>query len=149
MLMRVTFGRVAWVVLALVMAAAAGGVGYMWGRSQQFGTMIELLQMEAAGNLTQRVEALSMLRMGDVPGAITRLESEVDTLTVNVALNRGADRNALAYVKTYLSVAPPSPARAQRLSPALDGVPTLTLDECQTALRALLASARERTPKEN
>lgn len=113
----------------------------MAGRSQQIRAMIQILQAEAGGNLTQRVEVLSLLRMGDVSGAITRLESEADILTVNIAANRGADRQALAYVKTYLSVAPPSPARAQRLSSALEGVSTLRLDQCRTALRALLVAA--------
>ena len=140
--MRITFPRPAWIVLALVVAAAAGAVGYVAGRNQQHRAMIDLLQINAAGNLTQRVEVLSMLRMGDVPGAITQLETEADSLTVTMAANPGVDRQALAYVKTYLSVAPPSPARAQRLSPALEGVQTLTLDQCQTALKALLVSAK-------
>lgn len=104
--------------------------------------MIDLLQINAAGNLTQRVEVLSRLRLGDVSGAITQLETEADSLTVTMAANPGVDRQALAYVKTYLSVAPPSPARAQRLSPALEGVQTLKLDQCQTALKALLVSAK-------
>jgi hypothetical protein len=111
--------------------------------------MIDFLQINAAGNLTQRVEVLSLLRMGDVSGAITQLETEADSLTVSMAANRGADRQALAYVKTYLSVAPPSPARAGRLSPALEGVPILKLDQCNTALRALLASKLHLTSKWN
>ena len=132
--------RSAWIGLVTAVAIAAGGLGFVAGRSQQIGAMIRMLQVEAAGNLTQRIEVLSLLRMGDVPGAITHLENEADLLTVNIAANRGADRQALAYMKTYLAVVPPSPIRAQQLSPALEGVPTLNLDQCRTALKALLAS---------
>ena len=132
--------RAAWIASALALAIAAGSIGFVAGRSQQIRAMIQMLQAEAAGNLTQRVEVLSLLRMGDVSGAITHLESEADILTVNIAANRGADRQALAYMKTYLAVVPPSPARAQQLSPALEGVPTLKLEQCRTALKALLAS---------
>ena len=140
-MVRIGLSRAAWISFAIALAVAAGGLGFVAGRSQQIRAMIQILQAEAGGNLTQRVEVLSLLRMGDVSGAITRLESEADILTVNIAANRGADRQALAYVKTYLSVAPPSPARAQRLSPALEGVSTLRLDQCRTALRALLVAA--------
>jgi hypothetical protein len=104
--------------------------------------MIASLQIEAAGNLTQRIEALSLLRMGDVTAAILRLESEADQLTQGIALNPGADKRVLAYVKTYLSVAPPAPSRAKELSTALDGVPTLDPSQCKTALKALLLSVK-------
>ena len=137
---RIGVRRAAWIGSALALAIAAGSIGFVAGRSQQIRAMIQMLQVEAAGNLTQRVEVLSLLRMGDVSGAITHLESEADVLTVNMAGNRGADRQALAYMKTYLAVVPPSPARAQQLSPALEGVPTLKLEQCRTALKALLAS---------
>ena len=147
--MRIAFGRASWIVMTLVVAAAAGGFGFMWGRGQQIWANIAVLQGDAAGNLTQRVEVLSLLRMGDVSGAITQLERETDSLTVSMAANPGVDRPALAYVKTYLSVAPPSPARAQRLSPALEGVPTLKLEQCRTALRALLVAAQERAGKQD
>ena len=80
--------------------------------------------------------------MGNVPTAIANLESEADQLTQSIALNPGADQRVLAYVKTYLTVAPPSPSRAKELSPLLDGVPTLDPSKCKTALRALLLSAK-------
>ena len=146
-MMRIAPSRASWVFLTPVIAALAGGSGFLWGRGQQIRGTINLLQIEAAGNLNQRIEVLSLLRTGDVSGAITQLESEADNLTVSVAANQGADRQALAYVKTYLSVAPPSPARAQRLSPALEGVPTLRLEQCRTALRALLVATQERAGK--
>jgi hypothetical protein len=133
---RIAIERAAWIVLAV----AAGSVGFLSGRSEQIKATIALLQVEAAANLTQRIEVLSLLRMDDVPGAITRLESEADGLTTSIAANRGADQRALAYVKTYLSVAPPSASRARALSAALEGVPTLNPDKCETALKALLLS---------
>lgn len=104
--------------------------------------MIGLLQTEAAGNLTQRIEVLSLLRMNDAPAAILRLESETDQLAHSIARNPAADQRALAYMKTYLSVAPPSPARAQELNTALEGIPTLAPSQCETALKALLLSAQ-------
>jgi hypothetical protein len=131
-------GRAAWVLLAVV----AGVGGYAAGHRQGHQRMIGALQIEAAGNLTQRIEALSLLRMSDVSAAIVRLESEADLLTQTIAQNPGADKHALAYVKTYLSVAPPSPSRAKELSTALEGVPVLEPGKCQSALKTLLLSAR-------
>jgi hypothetical protein len=131
----------AWVLLAIV----AGGVGYLAGSSRQIRASIRTLQVEARGNLIQRIETLSLLRMGDVPGAIDRLESEADRLTVSMAANPGADEHAIAYMKTYLSVAPPSPDRERALSAALAGVPVLEPGRCNSGLRALLLSARPAT----
>jgi hypothetical protein len=82
--------------------------------------------------------------MGDVPAAILGLESEADQLTRSIAKNPGADQRVLAYVKTYLSAAPPSPSRTKELSTALDGVPVLDPSQCSTALNAFLLSAKGR-----
>ncbi len=131
-------GRAAWVLLAIV----AGVGGYAAGSRQGHQTMIRELQTEAAGNLTQRIEVLSALRMGDSLSAIVRLESEADQLTQTIAQNPGADQHALAYEKTYLSVAPPSPDRAKELSTALEGVPVVEPGKCNSALKALLLSAK-------
>ena len=56
---------------------------------------ISALQTEATGNLTQRIEVLSLLRMGEVPTAIVRLESEADQLTRTIALNPAANQLVL------------------------------------------------------
>jgi hypothetical protein len=56
----------AWILLAIV----AGGTGYAAGSRQGHQAMMTRLQIEAGGNLTQRIEALSLLRIGDVPAAI-------------------------------------------------------------------------------
>jgi hypothetical protein len=130
--------RMAWILLA----SAAGVTGYAVGSRRDHQRMISALQLEAAGNLTQRIEVLSLLRMGDVPTAILRLESEADQLTRSIARNPGADQRALAYVKTYLSVVPPSPSRAKELSTALEGVRVLEPSKCDTALKALLLSGK-------
>ena len=135
---RIGIRRAGWIVLAI--ATGVGGYAAGSRRSQQ--ALVASLQIEAAGNLTQRIEVLSLLRMGNVPTAIANLESEADQLTQSIALNPGADQRVLAYVKTYLTVAPPSPSRAKELSPLLDGVPTLDPSKCKTALRALLLSAK-------
>ena len=121
----------------------AGGFGYVAGRSRQIQATIKMLQMEAGGNLIQRIETLSLLRVGDVPGAIDRLESEAGGLTVRMAANPGAHQPALAYMKTYLSVAPLSPDRDKALSAALAGVPVLEPGKCNTGLKALLLSAKK------
>jgi len=105
--------------------------------------MIASLQLEAAGNLSQRIETLSLLRVGNAQGAINRLESEADLLTVTIAKNPDADQRVLSYMKTYLSVAPPSPDRGKKLSPVLAGVPILEPGNCQTGLRELLLSAKK------
>jgi len=129
----------AWILLALL----TGVAGFAVGQRQGHQALIGSLQVEAAGNLGQRIETLSLLRIGDVQGAIHRLESEADTLTVSIANNPGADRRALSYMKTYLSVAPLSPDRDKTLSAALAGVPVLEPGECKTGLRALLLSVKK------
>jgi len=131
-------GRVAWVLLAIV----TGIGGYAAGSRQSHQAMIGTLQVEAAGNLYQRIEVLSLLRMGETSAAILRLEREADILTRSIAGNPGADPRVLAHVKTYLSVAPPSPSRAKELSTALEGVPVLEPGKCDSALKALLLSAK-------
>ena len=133
-----TVTRAVWILLAVV----TGVGGYAIGSRQGHQSMISALQVEAAGNLTQRIETLSRLRIGDVPAAILQLESEADLVTQNIANNAGADQRVLAYMKTYLSVAPPSPAREKELSNALAGVPVLEPGKCKTALKALLLSTK-------
>jgi hypothetical protein len=130
--------RAAWVLLAII----TGVGGYAVGSRQAHQTMIRTLQVEAAGNLTQRIEALSLLRTGDVPAAIGRLDREVDVLTKTIAANPGADQRVLAFMKTYLSVASPSPSREKELTTSLEGVPVLDPGKCNTALRALLLLAK-------
>jgi hypothetical protein len=131
----------AWVLLAI----SVGGVGYLAGSSRQIQASLKMLQTEAGGNLIQRIETLSLLRMGDVPGAINHLESEADWLTVTISKNPGAEQRALAYMKTYLSVAPLTPDRDRAVSAALTGVPVLEPSKCDTGLKALLLSAKPAT----
>lgn len=135
---RTWIGPAVWILVAL----GAGSFGFLSGRSQQIEATIRMLQIEAAGNLVQRIETLSLLQMGDVDGAIARLESEADGLTVSIASNPGSDQRALAYMKTYLSVVPPSQSRARALEPSLAEVATLGPSQCETALKALLIAAQ-------
>lgn len=128
--------RAAWVALAVAAAAA----GYLAGSRQGHQATIRALQTEAAGNLTQRIEALSLLQTGDVPTAIMRLEEEADQLTLSIASNDGADRRVLASAKAYRSVVPPPPSRAEELSAVFEAVPTLDPSQCSSALRTLLLS---------
>ena len=136
---RTAISRAAWILLAI----ATGVTGLAVGQRQGHQGMIRLLQVEAPGNLTQRIEVLSFLRIGDAPEAINRLESEADTLTRTIALNPSADQRALAFMKTYLSVAPPSASREKQLSSALKGVPVLQPGQCNSGLKALFLSAKK------
>ena len=131
------------VAALILLPLAAGVVGFALGQRQDHQAMMRLLQGEASGNLTQRIETLSRLRMGDDSGAIRRLESEADSLTLSIASNPSADQRALAYMKTYLSVAPPSAAREKQLSAALQGVAVLEPGKCDSDLKALLISAKK------
>jgi hypothetical protein len=130
--------RAVWMIVA---AACAVG-GYATGNRQMHGWAIGMMQREASGQLTQRIEALSQLRLGDTNGAAAQLDAEVDTLIVGMSRNAGADRQALASAKTYFSVVPPSPDRADVLSPLLADVPVLAPGQCTNALSALLRAQR-------
>lgn len=88
------------------------------------------------------MEALSLLRLNDVPGAIQQLESELDQLTQSIAQNEGPRKGDLAAAKTYLSLVPPSDARKTLLTPLLEGVPVLRRSECRSALQAPLRSVK-------
>jgi len=132
------------IVAAWILLSVATGVGgLLFGRGLGFSDVVKRMQQEAAGNLSQRIEVLSMLQMGNVTSAITQLEREADLLTTGIASNPGANTRVLAYVKTYLSAAPPSPSRATALSAALAGVSVLEPSNCKTALRTLLESKKK------
>jgi hypothetical protein len=130
---------VAWILLAVI----TGASGYVLGRWQGHGALMGMLQAEAAGNLVQRIETLSLLRLGNTTAAIAQLESETDTLAVTIANNQGADQRALSLMKTYLSVAPPSPARDKALSGVLAGASVLSPGTCTTALKELVLSSQK------
>ena len=134
-----TTGRtpVVWTVLAGLVAASTYLTGVYHG--QQRG--IQLLQSEAAGNLTQRLEALSLLRMGDTVGAVARLEDEADQLAVSIATNPSADRRVLISAKAYRSVVPPSPARRDELTALFATVPAPQPVDCNSALRRFVFGA--------
>jgi hypothetical protein len=85
-----SFGRLLW-ILAVV---AAIGVGYLAGLQEGQKRAVRMLQTEATGNLTQRVEALSLLQLGQVSRAVAQLEQEADQLTLSIAGNQDADRRA-------------------------------------------------------
>ncbi len=136
---KTTLTTAAWISLSVVIGVG----GFVFGKGLGFKAVVQRMQLEAAGNLSQRIEVLSMLQMGDVSAAITQLEREADLLTTGIAANPGANTRVLAAVKTYLSVAPPSAARAAALSSALSGVSVLQPRNCATALRALLESGNK------
>jgi hypothetical protein len=127
-------------VLRLCVVLAAIAFGYLAGLLQGQKQMMRMLQTEAAGNLTQRVETLSLLRLGDVSKAIANLEQEADQLTLGIAGNQGADRRVLLTAKAYRSVVPPPMSRASDLAAVFDPLPTPKPSECGSALQLLLKS---------
>lgn len=126
-----------WLVF-LVIVSGIGG--YAVGSRQWYRWATDMFQLEAKGTLVQKIEELSFLKMGDVDSAVRQLESEADLLTVAVARNPGQNKEVLSYVKTYLSLVPPSEERARVLSSYLEGLPTLKPNQCKTALNALMKS---------
>jgi hypothetical protein len=93
-----------------------------------------MLQSEAAGNLTQRLEALSLLRLDEATAAIARLEDEADQLALSIAANGGADRRALISAKAYRTVVPPA-ARRDELNALFAALPPPEPAHCDSALR--------------
>ena len=129
-----SFGRLLW-IMAVV---AAIGVGYLAGLHEGQKRAVRMLQTEATGNLTQRVEALSLLQLGQVSRAVAQLEQEADQFTLSIAGNQGADRRVLLAAKAYRTVVPPPPTSASDLAAVFDTIPTPKPSECGTALQLLL-----------
>jgi hypothetical protein len=120
----------------VVLASIA--LGYLAGLRQSQQQIIIRLQVEAAANLTQRLETLSSLRLGDVSKALTNLEQEADQLTLGIAGNQGADRRVLLSAKAYRSVVPPPASRAKELAAVFDTLPEPRPSDCGNALQLLL-----------
>src|SRR5262245_29671919 len=95
--------KTAWLFLAV----AAAATGYVTGLRQGQIATIAALQTEATGNLTQRLDVLSLIRIGDTAAGVLRLEEEVDHLTLSIAANRSADRRVLINAKAYRTAVPP------------------------------------------
>lgn len=124
--------------LWLFVALAGIAFGYLAGLRQGQQQTMRMLQAEAAGNLTQRVETLSLLRLGDVSKATAHLEQEADQLTLGIARNQGADRRVLLTAKAYRSIVPAPASRAKDLSAVFDTLPTPKPSDCGSALQLLL-----------
>lgn len=128
----------------LVLLVIAVGVGYLAGIRQGQISTDEWLRREAEGNLTQRIEALSLLRIGDTPAAIERLEAQADQLTLGLARNADDHRAVLAMAKAYRKIAPPPASREKELAAVFAPLPDLRPGQCSTALRKLMLSAEGR-----
>lgn len=115
-------------------------LGYLAGLREGQQQTIRRLQVEATANLTQRLETLSSLRLGDVSRALANLEQEADQLTLGIAGNQGADTRVLLSAKAYRSVVPPPPSRAKELGAVFDTLPTPQPADCGNALQLLLKS---------
>lgn len=142
-----TIKRLIKTTIIVVVICAGAVVGYLAGSQRAHEMSIRRLQLEASGNLGQRIEALSLLRLGDTPTAIERIESEVGQLGRSIALNRDSDRRILAVLKTYLSVVPQSGSGLHDLSSVLADVPVLEASQCDSALRQLLVVTEAQASK--
>lgn len=121
----------------VLVVAAAVGVGFAAGRLDQNRLLMTTLLIEATGDLTQRIELLSLLRAGDSNQAIRQLENQVDTLVESLAAN-GVERSALAAAKAYRKVVPPPPERREAMAAIFKSVPDVKMEHCATGLRQLL-----------
>lgn len=121
-----------------VCAIIIGCAGYILGTQAAHREAIRRLQVEASGNLAQRIEALSLLRMADSSAAIAQLEGEVAQLATTIVANPEVDRHSLSMLKSYLSGVPANSTRPELHSLGLDAYPLLAPRECPSALRALL-----------
>lgn len=124
----------------LFVVTALTALGYLAGLREGQQQTIRRLQIEATANLTQRLETLSSLRLGDVSRALANLEQEADQLTVGIAANRGADTRVLLSAKAYRSIVPAPATRAKELAAVFDTLPTPQPRDCGNALQLLLKS---------
>ena len=123
-------------LMVILMVAAAG---YLVGLQRGQVATMRALQAEAAGNLSQRIEVLSLLRTDASLAAISRLEEEADQLAVSMGANATPNRDALVQAKAYRSAVPPPPARERELAAVFATVPDPKPSECSSALQKLLA----------
>lgn len=123
------------ICLALLIGST---IGYAVGNQKGRSTALRMLTIEAGGNLTQRLEVLSLMRSGNPDRAITELEDQVDTLTLTLAANR-VQPKVLSTVKAYRAIIPSHDRRAE-LDAILADVPDLGDADCPSAVRAFLAA---------
>ena len=128
--------RVQFVVILMVAAA-----GYLVGLQRGQSATMRALQVEAAGNLSQRIEVLSLLRTDEPLAAISRLEEEADQLTLTIGANAEADREVLVTAKAYRSAVPPPPSRQAQLAAVFAALPDPQPNKCSSALQKLLAKS--------
>lgn len=121
---------VGWMLLVVAVATSTYVAGLYQGQRRG----IQMLQTEAAGNLTQRLEALSLLRLGNSSAAIARLEGEADQLALSIAANAAADRRVLVSAKAYRSVVPP-PALRDELNALFATLPAPEPAHCAASLQ--------------
>jgi len=133
--------RLRWLILVVIVGAA----GYLGGLRQGQISTDEWLRREAEGNLTQRIEALSLLRIGDITEAIARLEGEADQLTLGLARNAEGHRAVLAMAKAYRRIAPPPASHEKELTAVFASLPDLKPGQCSNALQKLMLIAQDRS----
>lgn len=136
---RVSVRSVAFWILTMVLAVLAG---FAFGNRRASADTLSALQTEAEGNLTQRIEVLSLLRTDSLSRAIQMLEEQTDYLITTIAANPGHNRDALVMAKAYRMAVPPPASRAEELNRVFSQLPVPRREQCLPALRILI----ERTP---
>jgi len=138
-----------WTGLFLVLVLGGFCVGYVVAHNQEFSTGMERLRVETAGNITMRVQALSLLRTGDIDGAIKSIEDSMDQgirtlpLSQDYAQLPSGSQRSLMVAKIYRTAFPPKSADvASTLAP----VPLISADHnyCSAALAKIARIAHER-----
>lgn len=135
--------------LFLVFVVGGFCVGYVVAHNREFSAGMERSRVETAGNIALRVQALSLLRTGDIDGAIESIEQSVDrgicTLPMlqDYAEMPNGSQRSLMVAKIYRTAFPPKSADvAATLAP----VPLISADHncCSAALAKIARIAHER-----
>ena len=122
-----------------VAVALAALIGFSAGSSRGVGRCLEALGTEAAGNLVQRIEALSLIRTGDTAEALTGLEAQVDHLALTLAASSGQHNAALSIAKAYRQAVPAQGSTSDELAMVLSRLPAPEPRYCSPALRTLMS----------
>ena len=113
----------------VVLALAVGAVGgFALGQRQGLDWGLGFLKLETYGGLTQRVEAASLIRVGDVDGALAVLDAGIDAIVLSsgdVSAGPTTDLRlqALSMARLYRDIVPATGSHAREIMQTLERVP--------------------------
>lgn len=135
--------KIARVGIVLTGALLVFLAGYAAGQRTTYSGFMPVLAAETHFNLTQRIETLARIRLGEADAAIPALERTIDAATVNLAqgkpwteLDPGV-QSSLQVAKAYRSKYPSSQPDAA-LAALLDTIPTRDVNTFSPAMQRLL-----------